>query len=118
MGDAVDDNLVQQLGAAMSELSEECYCAGWMSGSEDAIPELCRRALATGLAQHWGHGVVTPEVARMLTTLAERAGAWADLHPQDDMYIPYRPTAPVPPAMASALDREQAWGRRRAGRGG
>jgi len=94
MDDSIDDILVQQLGVAMSDLSEECYCAGWMSGSEDVIPELCRRALATGVSQHWGHGEVTPETARKLTELAERAGAWADLHPQDDTYVPYQPRDP------------------------
>src|SRR5687768_6899175 len=113
MGDAVDDILVQQLGAAMSDLSEECYYASWMSGSEDVIPELCRRALATGIPQHWGHGHVTPDTARRLTDLAERAGAWADLHPQDDTYVPYQPRTPVPPEMAAALDRAQAGGRQR-----
>lgn len=107
MDDAFDDMLVQQLGAAMSDLSEECYSAGWMSGSEDEIPELCRRALATGVVQHWGHGSVTPEVARRLTELAERAGAWANLHPQDDTFVPYRPPNPVPRDIAAALDREQ-----------
>ena len=118
MGDAVDDMLVQQLGAAMSDLSEECYCAGWMSGSEDVIPELCRRALATGVSQHWGFGEVTPETARRLTDLADRAGAWADLHPQDDTYVPYQPRNPVPPEMAAALDHLQTWDPRRPGRAG
>src|SRR4051812_28836268 len=107
MCDAVDDTLVQELGAAMSELSEACYYAGWMAGSEDAIPELCRRALATGVAQPWGHGEVTVEIARRLTALAERAGAWADLHPRDDTYVSYRPPHPVPPEVAAALERER-----------
>src|SRR5437660_8824985 len=92
MGHTVDHHLVQELGAAMSELSEACYCAGWIGDCEDEIPELCRRALATGVPQPWGHGEVTPEIARRLTMLAERAGAWADLHPQDDTYVPYCPT--------------------------
>jgi hypothetical protein len=118
MGNAVDAILVQQLGAAMSDLSERCYYAGWMGGSEDVIPELCRRALATGVPQHWGHGEVTPEIAQMLTTFAERAGAWADLHPQDDTYVPYQPRNPVPPEVAAALDRAQAQNSRRPGRAG
>jgi hypothetical protein len=32
--------LVQQLGQAMSDISEDCYCAAWLGGTEYFVPEL------------------------------------------------------------------------------
>lgn len=107
MDDTTQHDLIQQLGAAMSEVSEDCYCAGWLGGTEDVLPELCRRAIDTGTTQHWGQGVVTPETARKLWAMAERAGAWADLHPQDDSYVPHQPF-PVDAEVTQELDREQS----------
>src|SRR5262245_48140399 len=82
-GTAMDDvtrhALVQQLGRAMSDVSEDCYCAGWLGGTEYFVPELCRRAAATGRPQYWGHGEVTPERAAGLLALAELLRCWADL---------------------------------------
>ena len=51
-----NDALVQQLGAEMSDLSEACWCAGWLGGTESVVPELCRRAAESGRTQYWGHG--------------------------------------------------------------
>jgi hypothetical protein len=107
MDDTTRHNLIQQLGAAMSDVSENCYCAGWLGGTADVLPELCRRAIETGQAQRWGHGEVTPETARNLWAMAERPGAWADLHPQDDSYVPYQPF-PRRAGVAEDMDREQS----------
>jgi len=107
MDEATWHDLIQQLGAAMSDVSEECYCAGWLGGTEDVLPELCRRAIETGRPQRWGHGEVTPATARKLWAIAERAGTWADQHPQDDSYVPYRPF-PLVPGVAEEVDREQS----------
>ncbi len=107
MDDTTRHDLIQQLGAAMSDVSEECYYAGWLGGTEDVLPELCRRAIETETTQRWGHGEVTPETARKLWAMAERAGAWADLHPQDDSYVPYQPF-PVSTEVAEEVDREQS----------
>lgn len=63
--------LVIELGEAMSEVSEECYCAGWLAGTEEAVPALCRAAIATGEAQPWGMGSISVETAREL--VAHRA---------------------------------------------
>ncbi len=106
------DALVQQLGQAMSDLSEECYYAGWLGGTEYFVPELCRRAAASDRPQPWGHGVVTPAVARELLALAARVGAWADLHPHEDRYVPHHPF-PVPPEYTAVLDRELEFERAR-----
>jgi hypothetical protein len=116
--DAARLNLIQQLGAAMSDVSEECYHAGWMDSTQDVLPELCRRAIESGEPQPWGHGEVAPPKAHELWALAERIGAWADLHPQDDSYIPYHPF-PLRPGVADEVDRERrASVRRRRGNAG
>lgn len=107
MDDTNRHDLIQQLGAAMNDVSEGCYCAGWLAGIEDVLPELCRRAIETGRAQRWGHGEVTPETAKKLWAMAERAGAWADLHSLDDSYVPYQPF-PLRPGVAEEVEREQS----------
>jgi hypothetical protein len=107
MDEAARHDLIQQLGAAMGDVSEDCYCAGWLGGTEDLLPELSRRAISTGHAQPWGHGQVTPERARTLWAMAERAGSWADLHPQDDVYVLYQPF-PLRAGVVDELDREQS----------
>lgn len=106
MDDAARHALVQQLGEAMSDVSEECYHAGWLGGTEYFVPELCRRAVATGRAQPWGHGEVTPERARTLIELAARAGCWADLDEPGIGYEPFQPF-PIPPEYLAALERER-----------
>ena len=114
MGKDIDDTLLQELGAAMSDLSEACYYAGWIDTTQDVVPELCRRAIASGEAQPWGHGDVTPELARKLTALSDRAGAWANLHPHDDRYVPYQPF-PLRPGVEEDLERERVARRRWSG---
>jgi hypothetical protein len=112
MDDATRHALIQQLGAAMSNVSEDCYCAVWDGQTADVLPELCRRAIDTGQPQRWGHGQVTLETARKLWSLAERAGAWADLHEQDDSFVAYQPF-PLRAGVGEEVDREQAATRRR-----
>src|SRR5690348_3596486 len=112
MDEATRQTLVQQLGAAMSDISEDCYYAGWLDGTQYLVPELCRRAAATGQAQFWGHGEVTPELARGLIALAEQIGSWADLDEAGVGYVPHQPF-PIPPEYTEAVEREQACGRPR-----
>lgn len=90
----------------MSELSEQCYYAGWMAGTEYLVPELCRRADVTGQAQPWGHGEVTPERARELLALADRLGSWADLDEAGIGYVPHQPF-PLPAHHLETIEREQ-----------
>jgi hypothetical protein len=98
--------VLQLLGAAMSDISEECYCAGWSGGTQYAVPELCRRAIATGETQHWGHGEVTLVKARGLVALAELVGSWADLDQIGAGYVPFQPF-PLPPEYLEGLDQER-----------
>jgi hypothetical protein len=107
MEDAERHALVQQLGQAMSDISEDCYCAGWLGGTEYFVPELCRRAVESGRMQYWGHGEVTPEQARELVALAERAGCWADTDYYSVGYDPFQPF-PMPPEYAEAIERAQS----------
>lgn len=107
MDEQTRNSLIQQLGTAMSDVSEACYCAAWLVGTEDLLPELCRRAIKSGQPQRWGHGQVTPAVARGLWLLAEQAGAWADLDPQGAGYVAHHPF-PLRSGVADALDRRES----------
>jgi len=107
MEDAERRTLVQQLGQAMSDISEDCYCAGWLGGTEYFVPELCRRAVESGRTQYWGHGEVTPEQARELVALAQRAGCWADTDYYSVGYDPFQPF-PMPPEYVEAIERAQS----------
>lgn len=100
--------LLRRLGDAMSDLSERCYYAGWMSGTEYVVPELCRRAAATGEAQPWGQGEVTAGDAAELLSLAHRVGTWADLDEAGTGYVPFQPY-PVPAKYQEEIEREIAW---------
>jgi hypothetical protein len=108
MDDVTRRALLQLLGKAMSDISEECYCADWVGGTEYFVPELCRRAITTGQTQFWGHGEVTPELARGLIALAELIGSWADLDEARIGYVPYHPF-PVSLEYAEALEQEQSY---------
>ncbi len=106
MDDATRHSLVQLLGSAMSELSEEAYCAGWLGGTEYVVPELCRRAVETGVIQRWGRWEVTPDFARGLIHIAEQIGSWADLDEPGSGYVAFQPF-PIPVQYQQAVDHEQ-----------
>lgn len=107
MDEAQRNALVQQLGEAMSGISEDCYCVGWLGGTEYMVPDLCRRAVELGKTQFWGHGEVTPEQAKELNSLAERAGCWADTDYYSVGYDPFQPF-PIPQEYVEAIEREQS----------
>lgn len=107
MDDATRNGLLQLLGKAMSDVSEECYCAGWLDGTEYFVPELCRRALTTRQTQHWGRWEVTPELARGLQALADQVGSWANLDADATGYIPFQPF-PIPAVYLESIEREQS----------
>ena len=99
--------VLQLLGQAMSDISEECWSAGWLGGTEHHVPELCRRAVETGKPQRWGPGEVTLGRARALLYLAEQLGCWADLDELGVGYLPFNPF-PTPPDTIAALDLQQS----------
>ncbi len=99
-------SLLQILGDAISDISREYWYAGWLGTTEQYVPELCRRAVVTGVPQKWGQGIITPERACGLRYLAETIGSWVDPSPAYDGYVPYQPF-PIPAAVLSAIDLEQ-----------
>lgn len=103
---ATEHSLLQILGDAISIISEKCWCAGWLGATEKYVPELCRRAVFTGVPQKWGLGQISPEEARGLCYLAGLIGAWADLDERGVDYVPYQPF-PIPADVMSAIDLEQ-----------
>ena len=98
-------NATQILGKAMSAISERCYRAGWLGGTEYFVPELCRRAVANGRSQPWGHDTVSPAEANSLIQIACTSGAWADLDDVGTGYEPFDPF-PVPSIYTDDLDRQ------------
>ena len=95
--------------AAMREefFARHFLLGGWLGGTEYFIPELCRRAVETGRTQYWGHGEITPQQARQLMALAERAGCWADTDYYSVGYDSFQPF-PIPPEYVEAIEREQS----------
>jgi hypothetical protein len=106
MMESEQEYFVQQIGIAMSDLSEDCHCAGWVRNTEHLIPELCRRAVELDRTQRWGHGEVTPERARELIALADRAASWADLCEPGKGFKPFHPF-PIPARYVEEIEREQ-----------
>ena len=63
---------VLALARLMSEISEDCYAAGWMGGLEFAL-----WAIVQGEAQpEYGEYVVLPEQVERLRYLSSRIGGW------------------------------------------
>ena len=62
-----------------SEISEQCWCAQWIDGLEDTLPQLCKKVLQTGEAQPYGQGVVTVQDATILQGMVEGLGGWEAL---------------------------------------
>jgi hypothetical protein len=79
-----------------------------LGGVEYFVPELARRALESSEPQPWGHGEVTPELARRLFDLAEALGHWVDLDEPGIGYQPFDPF-PIPLQYLEGLDRERAY---------
>lgn len=69
--EAVQHYAENELGRYMSELSEEAYCAGWMSGNEFYLWEV-----AIGQRTSYGQTTLGAEEAERLTRLSRDAGGW------------------------------------------
>lgn len=66
-----DPAAARALEAYMSDISEECYCAGWLHGLEEALWGFVQN----GPGQ-WGQGDVTAENIAELKRLSDAAGGW------------------------------------------
>jgi hypothetical protein len=80
------------LGEIMSDISELCYNATWMRGTEDILPRLCAQALETGQPQDWGQDAISVDVAYFLTVLADITGHWVTLNMESETppYVPVK----------------------------
>lgn len=90
--EGINLDAVQRLGEAMSDLSEEHWSAGWMSGTERTLPVLVRDILSRG-PREYGMYELSVDEARKLQTLRDEAGAWATLSWADNdiEYLPFDP---------------------------
>lgn len=84
------------LEALMGEISEDCWCAGWMSGLELALWE----AVVKG-GMDYGQGEITAEQAQRLKRLSELAGGWCAWN--DDTGAMFTPMDKWLEAYAAAL---------------
>jgi hypothetical protein len=91
-----------RLYALMSDISEDCYCAGWMSGNEYRL----WRAVADP-SDDLGYGMQTIDRSnvRALQHLSDRAGGWIYWH--DDDWEPGLPSSHWGPRCMS-LDKWMA----------
>jgi hypothetical protein len=63
--------IARALAIRMSEISEECWCAGWLIGTEDRLWET-----VNGGRRDWGHGDISEQTVADLRELSDLAGGW------------------------------------------
>jgi hypothetical protein len=75
----------EQLKSLMSRVSERCWSAGWLLGTEFALWEA-----VLGGARKWGLSIITDEEIAKLSELAEAAEGWIvwNYDMQEELYIP------------------------------
>ena len=75
------------LGTLMSECSEVCWSAGWLSGTEKQLPPLVEEVLITKKPIKWGHGIIDYETAVTLGGLKNILGNWVTYSLDESNYI-------------------------------
>lgn len=83
----IEDELLQHLGRLMSDVSEDCWSAGWMTGTEEIVPILARESVNTGMSAYWGECKISVDLAKRLCRIADWLGCWASL--SDDGELEY-----------------------------
>jgi hypothetical protein len=68
---AMDPDIARALATRMSEISEEQYCAGWMSGLEFAL-----WSMVLGGSRSYGLGEIETGDVEHLRRLSEKSGGW------------------------------------------
>lgn len=63
----------RRLGELMSEISEDCYCAGWMHGNEYTLWSMIA---VPGASRDYGMDAVSEEDLAELKLLSDRLGGW------------------------------------------
>lgn len=64
------------LRTLMENISERCYCAGWMRGLEEVCWMASRMDVRPGEPIRYGQDEITPLERDALRQYAERAGGW------------------------------------------
>lgn len=72
-----------RLYALMSDISEDCYCAGWMSDNEYTLWDAMLSHPTTEAGIPYGLGVITHEHLAALRTLAAATEGWIYWHNDD-----------------------------------
>jgi hypothetical protein len=65
----------------MREISEDCYCAGWMNGNEYTLWEMVANPEAS---RRYGQDEVTLEQIADLRTMSAELGGWIRWHDDND----------------------------------
>jgi hypothetical protein len=74
----------RELATYMSELSEEAYCAGWMTDLEYELWDIVQ----TGPRKYGRLDITTDHIAR-LRTLADRCGGWIVFDDEkEEVFVP------------------------------
>jgi hypothetical protein len=60
-----------ELRDLMSEISERCYCAGWLIGTETALWRVIR-----GGNPEWGMGGISPDEVVAMKRLSQACDGW------------------------------------------
>lgn len=85
----------------MSDISEECYCAGWMTGNEYTLWEMVTNQ---GAERRYGMGEVEAQQIDDLRTIAAEVGGWIRWRDDDeDKSLPPEDWGPVFTPMAEWL---------------
>jgi hypothetical protein len=63
---------VNRLKALMSDISERCWCAGWLVDTEYVLWD----AVINGPIQRWGQDEITEEDTAALKVLSDEIGGW------------------------------------------
>lgn len=77
-----------ELYELMSDISEDCWCAGWMSGNEFSLWCLVSNPSAS---RQYGQRAICERDRSRLAALAKEIGGWVYWH--DDEYEPTLPRA-------------------------
>jgi hypothetical protein len=66
----------------MSDISEDCYCAGWMMGNEYILWEILMNPNAS---RNYGQAIVTPEQIAILREISTEIGGWIRWRDEDEI---------------------------------
>jgi len=99
---SLDRDAAGALAAKMSDISEDCYCAGWLSGLEHSLWWF----VVDGPGE-WGMGKVDEDDVRALRALSEKCGGWIVW--REGVGEVFVPLAEWLPAYAAEQERVKAW---------